>query len=602
MDVINTTVLHFFNKDTDKIDVEQLSQSLNAQYELLYFALVSNSTPLFQMCMDAGLELTPSCVQFLVSHKKKDILAQCLDNGVSFTQIDLYSVDDEYIALLEAHGIEVCPIEAVSHLTIDKGHSFDTKFWMDKLLYAHHTYWHSVEQYVYYKLYENTAFAEYIYDIKNAHEFQKIVHILNSKLSDESIRSLQLDPSLFHVKPNTSRKKIFQYLEYATHLKFKQNRFLHEQLIHSKGLIVTHHFYDKFGYPENRLGQILMEYRKQCTGIPVQPNYTNNMEYKIYRPKPSFYVVRGNPDENLVQKLNKLSTYKSKTNKIILGKYNSKLIEGGGWLVPRKKHDEIQSILLPYYPKYIQHSIIGKKWLDEKIDKIVQLCIKMMKLTDHNEISQRIVFFIIQQYYRMNTLISGQKVAVPFEFKIALCEHTPPNVRINPLAEELLWEFISNITETTFEDAENVFQRIQDIDHLFDTSLRKMPKIRPPIDNLVIHFIMAFSRVYTSLIDIGYEPKKSCMTVIDMLVGSEYNTGIQQLYKRKLQNEQKGQYRNEEVMFQERFQIRVHFLSDVLQLLPRLDKKCKLLLLTAIEYIENIQDNTALHRNLYILI
>ena len=92
------------------------------------------------------------------------------------------------------------------------------------------------------------------------------------------------------------------------------------------------------------------------------------------------------------------------------------------------------------------------------------------------------------------------------------------------------------------------------------------------------------------------------MTVIDMLVGSEYNTGIQQLYKRKLQNEQKGQYRNEEVMFQERFQIRVHFLSDVLQLLPRLDKKCKLLLLTAIEYIENIQDNTALHRNLYILI
>jgi hypothetical protein len=471
-----------------------------------------------------------------------------------------------------------------------------TRYWSQNLFILENHIWNSVEQYIYYKMFENTPKAKFIQTIETDDKMREFV-ILN-KLKNtsciECMESFGVDKNSLSIissyKPTMSIKKCVKFLEIATREKIKQNPQLFSMLTSITQPIVNKDFYDIFGYTGNILGEILMNIKNDTQ---PRPN-TNNIRYSVYKPKPSFLVVRGNPTDEMINNLKKIGSYRSKNGKIIRLLYNPKLIEGGGWLIPKDNEKELHSIIQKTYPENIRIYEYGIEWIHEKLYKLLDLGFKIQKMENKTEISQRILYFIFKEYYRCENMVSGKKMEIPLTFKIQVCEIIKKNSwTLSTSALEILWEYINNLTMIVFDGVTSLHDmkdRIQDIDTIFYETV-SIPIQSTSIEPIIYYFINAFRRIFSLLKIFDTTENIACFTTLDMILGTDIYTKVRSLYNSKIKNDKRGKHKNEETMYQERFDIHVHYLTSILNELPKIEKKCKLLVLTTIEFLENIPES-----------
>lgn len=557
-----------------------------------------------------GVQLDTDTLKIMIEYNDETYLKEFLDYGLDniLTTIHVSLCDTQIEKLLNKNGIQITkkPREAYNKdiIYIEYPNEVDTslekmssRYWMNNLFYLDGAFWNSVDQYVYYNINKRNTNGEKIKQFKNRLEMDRFLLLQKNKNTNKYI---ELSPSY--------EKSPFSYLygkrllEKATQKKFEQNTYLVEILKNITRIIVTNDYNDLYGYLNNNLGNVLMNIRNHHTPIPPKYINTNNLRYFIYKPKPNFYIVKGNPDEIHTLELNKLSTYKTKKGMIVKGKYNPKLIDGGGWLIPIEKEKKLEALIFNTYPENIKIQKFGRRWMSEKVDKIINISRKLIKTDNKKHIPQNIVQFVLIDIYNTK-LVTGEKVVVPIEFLILLNNILEKyNVYINKLTQELLWEFISNMIQINFEDIvfyDDMVNRVQQFDIVFHRQITSMDVLCPPLDNFIYLFTQCFRKCFNLIKQQISNEKMACMITIDILVGNQNYNFILKSYKTKIKYDKKGSYDDEVILFQERFDIHVHFLKEIIDCIPKVDKKCKLLLLTAIEFLENMNENDENKYQLY---
>lgn len=470
-----------------------------------------------------------------------------------------------------------------------------TRYWNPNLFILDNYTWNSVEQYTYYKMYESTPKAKYIRNIQTEDDMRQFVLLNKVKDTSPCMDILSMDEQVFNLikqtKPVISMKKCMKHMEMATREKIKQNPQLHKLLESIDKPIVNKDFHDIFGYTGNLLGKLLMSIKHDNRVMPT----TDNIRVSIYKPNPSYYVVRGNITNDTLQQLKKIGTYRNKNGKIIRLRYNPKLIEGGGWLIPKEHETELMNIVSKTYPENVRVHNYGKQWIHDKLVKLLSLSSKLQHMEGKNEISQRVLFCIIKEFYKSDELITGKKIHIPLSFKLEVCEILKKhNWKLSNASLEMLWEYINNLTREIFSGAftlQDMKERIQDIDAIFiDSVSKQIPD--STIEPIIHYFILAFRRIFSLLASFDVSERVACFTALDMILGTDVYSKVRTLYKTKIKHDKRGKYKTDIAMFQERFDVHVHFLSTVIDLLPNVEKKCKLLLLTTIEFLESMPEST----------
>lgn len=597
-------ILEFFSKEPrEKIIDHLLLQNipldkLNKEYSLLYYAYNVRNNMLLQKLIENGIQLNRQVLEQMVESGDKEYIEQFLENGHDIDFIKVYLCDSKIEELLEKYSIEIIKInknkdqhEIISLLypnTDDKNMELlTTRAWTKNLFYLDKQYWNSVDQYIYYNLNKDNSNGQRIKQFRFRSDMDNFLLLQNAgNTKNVSITN-------HYEKTPYSYLKGKKLLETATKAKFYQNKYLLEILKTINKPLLNIDFDDTYGYINNNLGNVLMEIRMESIGIPKQILPSNNLRFSIYKPKPNFYIVRGNPNEMYQYELDKLSSYRTKKGYMIKGKYNPKLIDGGGWLVPRDHGDELHELIFETYPEYIKIRKLGKIWIDTKLEKIINVARKVVKTENKTQIPQSIIKFVIQKYYDTD-IVAGKKVHVPLEFSITLSKILNKyGLSMNLLSQELLWEFISNLSNITLENIilyEEMKERLDKIDILFNDFMYKVEEQHPPLDNFVYYFITAFRKVFDLMKEKTETEKLACMITLDMIMGNKNYEKILHTYRNKIKYDKKGRYDDEITMFQERFDIHVHYIDEILEILPKVDKKCKLLILTSIEYIENLDN------------
>jgi len=485
-----------------------------------------------------------------------------------------------------------------------------TRYWTTHLFYYDNSYWNSVEQYLYYVLYkDNDTLANIIQSIQCEEKMNQFRQLIESATLDPNciwksyenkfMFTEEQVHSIVENKKTMIHKKCYTLLEKITKIKLEQNPSIQNILLHTGSHpIINKDVYDRFGYVNNNLGRFLTEYKHTVLHISTSPLHnSNNLFYHIYQANPKFYIVRGNPDKETSEILKKLGTFHNKNGKITKGKYCTKLRGGPGWLIPVHKQEELNLLLYQTYPLLYKVSFLGKQWLKRKLTHILLSAEKLRHAQNKEEITNRIMKFIIQDLYQSNSLISENKSSFPLSFSIFLCEQlTMFNIRICYSAQELLWEYLYNMFSITFQNditADDMKDTITSIDDLFYKTVQFIHPSNPDLDTLVHLFLVSFNRLFPLVHTILHDTKIACLTLIDILIGTDNYSMVRQKYKSKLKQDRKGKYDSNALMYQERFQISIHHIDYVLKAIPTtIEKKCRLLLLTTIEYLENIQDQS----------
>ena len=179
---------------------------------------------------------------------------------------------------------------------------------------------------------------------------------------------------------------------------------------------------------------------------------------------------------------------------------------------------------------------------------------------------------------------------------------------INKSTQEMLWEYLERLFYSTFSQdssAMDMKETIEAVNDIFYKTIDILEQEQIDIDISIELFLRCFNRLYPILYSMLQDENKTCVTLIDILIGEEHYKKVRSLFKQKIKQDKKGKYEDELVMYQERFDINIHFLKDIIRRTPpKLEKKCKLMLLTTFEYLENItneREKQDLLKNLFIM-
>jgi len=497
-----------------------------------------------------------------------------------------------------------------------------TRYWETDLFRLKGETWHSVEQYMYYRYYKDeqtkASLIKSISTNKQMEQFRQLetssavsatcicnTHDVHLEFNEKQIRTILENKKI--MIPTTFHSEFKE----ATLQKFLQNKSLKMKLLNTHDTyLINKDIYDRFGYTSNLLGDILMGLRHQFGGYEnTDIIKTNNIEYHVYQANPKFYIVRGNPDSDIAQEIRTLGNFKNKNGTITRGKYCKKLRGGPGWLVPKTNKSKLEQVLQKTHPLSVQVSYIGKKWLKHKITRIISIADKIRNADNKNEITQRILYFVLKDIFQSEHLLSPHKKRFPLSFTIYICEIINEYMNmINKSTQEMLWEYLERLFYSTFSQdssAMDMKETIEAVNDIFYKTIDILEQEQIDIDISIELFLRCFNRLYPILYSMLQDENKTCVTLIDILIGEEHYKKVRSLFKQKIKQDKKGKYEDELVMYQERFDINIHFLKDIIRRTPpKLEKKCKLMLLTTFEYLENItneREKQDLLKNLFIM-
>jgi len=516
------------------------------------------------------------------------------------------SLDDEYIKKVLRGGtikrpsiekrdcIELyTPSGEYGYLTISYQH--ENLFHMDSQV------WDSVERYLMYKKYEGTAKARAIKDattLKDARKKFNVKSIPVAKTPRQLVINQKLQPL---AKSEVSRhflqnkEKIFND---ANRAKFLQNQILKNRLLKTGDkYIINKNTHDCFGYEGNCLGNILLHLREEFGGKAFNKNYskkTNNMILEKYND--NFQVIRGDPDQNLASKIRDLGTFRAKNGKMIKGKLNLNLNGGPGWLIPASKHDEAIQLIFDTMPEEKQIEIIGREWINKQLQKYLDTAIIFTKFRGKQEISSFDILFTVKDVYGEEEYLGLDTDNVADHFVQTIWEYmNTKNFTISDSAITLLWNFLSKMVSNmtvgieTFSQMEQVIHNHEN--KVLNTSINCLGNLTER-ESIVIS---SFIRLYNLMKKMHDKEAKVSVCIIHIMLGKDHYEKIRQKYSKKARIKgEKYNDEDEEVLYKRRFKIKSPHVDTILTFIPQLSKKCKLLLLTTLDYVMDLEDADAI--------
>jgi hypothetical protein len=456
--------------------------------------------------------------------------------------------------------------------------------------------WDSVERFLMYEMYSGTIKGK---EIKNAETLAIARYKFNvtslplATSPKQLILNQKLIP-LVNSKINIDYINNFEKLFYsATSEKIKQNNYI-EFLLNSTGKIpiVNRTASDMFGYESNLLGVTLMKIRGTTDDFSIK---TNNMSISKYKPDekdPKFYVIRGNPTPELALEIQNIGTFKSTNGRIIHGRLNLNLKGGAGWLIPLAKRNEAKELLFDTWPEEKQIEIYGRTWIKKHLKLYLYPAIVFSKLRNKQEVGSDSILFSIKDIFALNNSIIGSGSTPHYIFSNIVTKLAKRyDCKVSESSIQLLWDTLSQIYN-------NIPKKIKLLKEYFEQLDNKI--LDQPIniiDNLTEResiLVNSFIRVYKLLRKIN-EPDetKICISTINIILDKHYYEDVRQEYAKKVK--MGGNEKNDfEKQLSDRYKIKTNHISNILALLPKLSKKCKLLVFTMIDYVTTIDDLNAI--------
>jgi hypothetical protein len=455
----------------------------------------------------------------------------------------------------------------------------------EKLFELDSNKWDSVERYILWKYYSDTPKGTAIIKAKNLDEATEI--FLSRKISKSKTLS-ELEENNKNKDIYTSKIKkinLIETLKNAIYAKFDQNILLKIQLSSIEKPIVNKIYTDHFGYTGNILGEILMEYSQYKNRESPK---SNNLE--LSKLNNEFYIVRGNPDNNIINKLRNLGTFQEKNStKTIYGKYNKEL---NGWLIPKNKKKELIEILNELIPEKYLCNILIKNWIKKHIKMILNKCkIYSLKIKNNKEISTQIILLITKDFYQLDKYLTDtNKTKIPIEIVLYIdkwCKKYDISISINGI--NLIWTCVNNWAKNVFNNIENC-KEIYKINELKNNENLDLEK--------EYVFVNVFNRIF-ELINKNNEARgipKNCIITLELLLDEPYADKIAKIYKEIIHDKQSG------TNLIEKFNLNIGQETEK-QLNPILSEKCKLLVLVACnELNKDNMENLEIYKNLKNLI
>jgi predicted NAD-dependent protein-ADP-ribosyltransferase YbiA (DUF1768 family) len=470
--------------------------------------------------------------------------------------------------------------------------------------------WDSIERYLMYKMYEGSYKGNAIRDadsLCDAYKYFKVDRISLAKTPKQLVINQRLKP-LAESKINVNYFHNPENLFYkANKDKFTQNKLLATNLLKTGNAnIINKNSLDIFGYEGNLLGNTLMKIRSELNEEKfINPQKTNSMIIEKYIGNKNFYVIRGDPDQDLAREIRALGTYKTKNGKIIHGKLNLNLQKGAGWLIPKTKAQEAKELVFETFPDEKKIQISGHKWVKNRIRPFIDIAILFSGLRGHQEVTSDDAMFSIKDSFGAEEFL-GQDNGEPSQlFKYSIQKYASlEGAVLSDATVKLFWDFISKMVADIFRDV-NKYQDLRKIidkleETILDISIRPVEGLSERESIITNSFI----RIYKLLQRLSDKDAKTCVIAVHMIVGNKIYADIREIYSKKAKIQSDSEYPDAETEFRKRFRIKSPHIAIILQLLPRgISKKCQLLLLTSLDYIIDLEgeDAIAISKRLIIL-
>jgi predicted NAD-dependent protein-ADP-ribosyltransferase YbiA (DUF1768 family) len=454
--------------------------------------------------------------------------------------------------------------------------------------------WDSVDRYMMYKMYEGTKKGDLIKtsNIDDARKKFDLKIIPLAKTPKQLLINHTLEPiakSIINVNYNNNK---FKYYYNATKAKFLQNKLLRMKLINTgNDYIYNKNYIDHFGYEGNLLGNVLMRIRAELQSLEYKdiPQHTNCLTITKYNN--NFYVIRGDPDNNLSTKIRTLGNHKTKGNKIVYGKLNLNLNGGPGWLIPNENKDLAKELLYQTYCDSQKIAQICQKWLKENIHTILFTTIIICKFRNKQEIGSDDILFVLKDLYGKESYLHD--IFTPsYKFnKIIWSYLNKNNYSINDTAIQLIWNYLNNYYKEKYSNISNCVELEKSLkdDNLLEVDIPILNGLNET-ESIVTS---GFTRLYRILRKINDDIPKSCLTTAHLLLGDIHYPNIRKIYSKKVKLT--GDYKDDIEEYKKRFHIKSLHIKELISYIPKtLNKKCTLLFLIIIDYIHTLSEKELL--------
>lgn len=521
-----------------------------------------------------------------------------IDDAISETPVE-YNFDEimESVQQIDRPVIEK-DSEIILTGLFGKYPQFLTEFSCDGLFTLNDMEWDSVERYIMYKLYEGSYKGDAIKKAESLADARKLYEITSLKPA-KSPKDLVINQKL---KPYANSKinksnlgDIRDLFKKATRAKFKQNPLIRRKLVGTGELeIITDNMRDRYGYEGNALGRLLMEIRKEDGGKDYDSSIRyNNLVMEPYSGNSEFYVVRGDPDPDFTTELRELGTHTIAGGKVIPGKLNQNLQGGSGWLIPMSAKSELEELVFDTYPNYKKIQVATDKWITRHAFDILRIALIYARHKDQREITDEDITFAVEKVLG-NKVVNGENGA-PDHFREIVTERLG-KMKITDDAMGMLWRTVSGMADELIRDVIE-YSQFEEInaaleDEILETAITPVHGLTPRESALITAFSKLYGLVSKAFPDAGI---KNCITAVQMILGKDHYQFVKDVYEEKSKMKGKSEYPDEETQFRKRFEIKSPHTRYVLRYLPEnIDKRCKLLVLTMLDYTTDLEGDEAI--------
>ena len=463
--------------------------------------------------------------------------------------------------------------------------------------------WDSVDRYLMYKMYEGSYKATAIKeaeDLETARRKFLVTEISKAKTPKQLVANQKLLPLVDSKMNNGYLQRRELLLEKANRAKFEQNGTLLRRLLRTgERQIINKNANDTFSYEGNMLGNTLMKLRWEFGGPEFNARTakkTNNLIIERYMGNKNFYVIRGDPDHDLAIDIRGLGTYKTKNGKVIRGKLNLNLQGGAGWLIPLSNKEQAKELIFYTYPEDKKIQMAGREWLKKRIYKFLEVAAIFSRYRGGQELTTEDLLFSIKDIFGNEDYLDNNDTEPTFEF-VKTVRHigNKHNVVISDQAVKLLWDFLSKMVyefSQGFENYKEMVQMMNDIEaSILETPIRDNPGMNDR-ESIVVD---SFKRIFRILKKISDKPdSKICITVVQIMLGGQHYDIVRELYSKKAKLTGSNEYTDEATQFRRRFKIDNPHIEIILENIPNIDRKCKLLLFVTLEYVLGLEDEEAI--------
>lgn len=461
-----------------------------------------------------------------------------------------------------------------------------------------HKKWSNVSQYLMFKLYQGTPKAEAIKNASSVKEARRIFNIKRLKTANtakEMMKNKTLSPiaeSKFNKTNLAQKNEIFYDVNYQ---KFIQNNLIKNELINSGKVYIIDKDPSSLGYEGNLLGNTLMRIRATLGGnTKYNIIKTNNLTIKKYGENK--YVIRGDPDDEILYRIKNMKNITNPSKGVIYSKLNFNLAGGPGWLVPKSQGKEAKQIVFDTLPDSEKISCRMKKWLKQKIRKILNIADKIAFLKGSASTSSDDIMFSIKLLGC--GIFLGKDYGIPEPDFINMV-NSVNGKEMSDVCYQILWNALGDMVKIGFAH-DTTLEKFEILQKEYnDSVLNRHPKPVKGIKERSVIFINAFNNVYKQLKENFKD--NTLITTLNILLGNKAEE-VKKLYNEKVKKKIETGL-NEEQAFQ-KFGIKNTELKNILIYLDSLgltDKKIKLLILISLDYILSFEDIDLL-RNLLLFI